>query len=90
MNKYDLEDGEPVMTYSKGRKGITVDGVFIEWPFLVEALENAEEVEADRIQEAMEMCLEHITLGASYAILGHEIMNQVKKYISEVKAYREE
>ena len=76
-------------TYTKDRSGVTVDGVFIEWPFLVEALENAEEVEADRIQEAMEDCF-NIDVGYAHAILGYEIMNQVKKYISEVKACREE
>ena len=77
-------------TYTKDRSGVTVDGVFIEWPFLVEALENAEEVEADRIQEAMENCFFGSGNSINHTILGYEIMHQVKKYISEVKAYREE
>jgi len=79
------------MTYTKDRKGLTVDGVFIEWPFIEEAIGQAEEVEADRIQEAMENCFNtEVTTITNATILGFEIMNQVKKYISEVKAIREE
>ena len=81
---------DKTLKYEKGDwKTETVDGVVNEWPFIEEAIGQAEEVEADRIQEAMERCFEN-GLISDHARLGFEIMNQVKKYISEVKAIREE
>ena len=86
---------DKTLKYEKGDwKTETVDGVVIEWPFIVEALENAEEVEGGLIQKRMEACFgsaqDLLDIYDSHADLGYAIMHQVKKYISEVKAIREE
>ena len=61
--------------------------VNIDWPFITEALDNAEEAEADRIQEALEriMALGAAVSSADIFRLGSEVLNQVEKYMIEVR-----
>lgn len=76
-------------TYEANRHGVTAEEVFIDWPFLTEALDNAEEDEADLIQEALELSLMDDS-EASAMKLGFAVRDQVIKYIKRVKAAREE